>query len=143
VRATPLEEAVLGALRPLLRGVGPVALGSPRRSFDLAAALADLSEARFFRREELRRGRISEADFSYELALLDRREAHLRAQAAAAADTAVAAGDATGFLRLEGRPDQVKALLGTLVERIVVISPSELEMFVTFTEQSEGSGPKR
>jgi hypothetical protein len=82
---------------------------------------------------------MSEADFAYEMAHLDRREALLRAQAAEPCAEA-APGDAADFLRLEGRPDQVKALLGTLVEQIVVISPSEIEVFVTFRKLTEESG---
>jgi DNA invertase Pin-like site-specific DNA recombinase len=130
LRATDLEEAVLERLRAELAGLKP--LGKPRRATGdggrrdgsaLAEALRDLAEARFFRREELRRGRISSEEYAADMAILERREAGLRRRLdASGADRAATSSrpDAkeAALLRLEGPPDAIRVLVGDLVERV-------------------------
>jgi site-specific DNA recombinase len=147
VRATDLEQSVLGRLRAELAGLPPVATTGARHRPDqqrgaLEGALRDLAEARFFRREEFRKGRISETDLTFELDLIAQREETLRAQLAAMAPEGAepVAGDRVReLLQLRGSTEEVKALLGALLDRVVVTPAPDDQVDVsinaTFTKE--------
>jgi DNA invertase Pin-like site-specific DNA recombinase len=131
LRATDLEEAVLARLRAELAALkapvrrprrGPAPRPGGAEATALQAALADLAEARFFRREELRKGRMSEADFAFDLAVLERQEADLQAwlDRIRTPNPAHVPGEPTGhqLFRLQGPPEALKTLLGALVDRV-------------------------
>ncbi|MGE5673034.1 MAG: zinc ribbon domain-containing protein, partial [Mycobacterium leprae] len=144
IRATQLEEDVLERLRQELAGVAPPrmacagtrARAGVRSATALAADLQDLAEARFFRREELRKGRMSEAEFQFELAAISRREAELRAELAAMevpAASIVELPDAACLMRLEAPVAALKRLLLPLLEQVVVWERDRVELHVRFT----------
>ncbi|HLN63632.1 MAG TPA: recombinase family protein, partial [Symbiobacteriaceae bacterium] len=147
VRATDLEQAVLGRLRSELAGLQPLPrprakAAAPRRA-QLEADLQELAEARYWRREEFRRGRMSEADLQFELDLIAQREEALQEQLAAPPAQASTPPDDHRLLQLEGEGEAIRTLLGALVERITV-TPDEhgqvdVAVHVTFMEEETSS----
>lgn len=141
VRATDLEQAVLARLRAELADIQPhrtTRTPHPPKRPQFEAELQDLSEARYWRREEFRLGRLSEADLQFELDLIARREAALREQLAALPTEESPPPEPHP---LEG--EAVKALLGALVDRIVVTpgqhNEVDVAVYATYTEEEISS----
>lgn len=154
VRASALEAAVLNRLRQEVRGLQvpdhkpgrTVARPDPAKEMAaLEANLEDLGQGRFFRLEALRKGQISEEEFNAELAIIRKKEEELQRRLDAVRQGRLHAVEeglgrqarqeaAEKLLRLEGPEEAIKALLPTLVRKVVVHLASSVEVLTTFTK---------
>jgi DNA invertase Pin-like site-specific DNA recombinase len=145
VRATVLEEAVLERLRAELAGLPAPDMPAPRSHKApapeaLQDQLRDLAEARFYRREEARLGRIPPQELAFELELIGRREAELQAaleqiRTMVPPETPVPQPESLHrLLRLEGAPASLKPLLRVLVRRVIVGPGPTVELQAAFTQ---------
>lgn len=144
VRAAMLEDAVLQQLRSMLAGVRAKAPlrrrgGNRQGSAAVEAELRDLAEARFYRRELLRKGELTPEAFAFESDLLAQREEALRAklnEIPAAQPSSSDRERLEELVRLRCHGDDLKTLLRALVARVVVLGGdlAELHTHVTAME---------
>jgi len=148
VRATELEQRIIQCLRAEMAGVrvpGPKSGGTQRgrdhvqQVGDLQAHLRDLAEARYFRREELRKGRLTEAEFAFEVAFIAAKaeEVQRRLSQLGAASAAGEPNDARlsnlrqaarAFAGLDAPDGVLKTLLPLLVSRVVVYPDARVKL---------------